>query len=285
VSVLNGISFDIEDWFHVENLKEAISCDQWDCCDLRVVESTHKILRVLDRHRTHATFFILGWVAERCSSLVRDIAAAGHEIGSHGYGHELVYTLSPQDFRKDVFRSKNILESLIGKPVLGYRAPSFSITRESTWAIDTLKELGFTYDSSIFPTSFHNRYGFNGTSDSPFCFPNGLVELPLSTYNFCGLNFPVAGGGYFRLFPYALFSRLCRRLNMQGKSLVFYLHPWELDAGQPRVNVRFNYRLRHYVNLHKTEARLDSLLDEFGFAPLGPLAARYLENQDDRTKK
>jgi polysaccharide deacetylase family protein (PEP-CTERM system associated) len=283
--VLNGISFDIEDWFQVENLKEAISCDQWDCCDLRVVENTHRILRVLDRRRTHATFFILGWVAKKCPSLVKEIADAGHEIASHGYRHELVYRLSPDKFRDDISRSKSILESLVGKPVLGYRAPSFSITHESTWAIDILKKVGFIYDSSIFPTSFHNRYGFNGASARAFCFSNGLVELPLSTYRFFGLNFPVAGGGYFRLLPYHLCSHLCRRLNVQGKSLVFYLHPWELDAGQPRVNVRFNYRLRHYVNLHKTEARLDSLLDEFGFAPLGPLAARYLENQDDRTKK
>jgi polysaccharide deacetylase family protein (PEP-CTERM system associated) len=274
--VLNGISFDIEDWFQVENLKEVISCNDWECCELRVVQNTRKILRLLERHQTRATFFVLGWIAERCPSLVKEIADDGHEIASHGYGHELVYKLTPEEFYSDIERSKKVLESITVRPVLGYRAPSFSITPESEWAIDVLKDFGFAYDSSIFPTSFHNRYGFNGISCLPFRFGNGLLEIPLSTYRLGGANLPLAGGGYFRLFPYSYFRHFFQRLNKQGKSIVFYLHPWELDQDQPRLKVSFNYRLRHYVNLEKTENRLEKLLKEFRFVPLIDLVNQYL---------
>ncbi len=267
-SPINGISFDIEDWFQVENLKDVISSKDWESCDLRVVQNTRKILQILRGHGTHATFFVLGWIAERCPTLVEEIAAEGHEIASHGYAHELVYNLTPEEFESDLRRSKEVLESITRNRVLGYRAPSFSITPRSQWAVDILKRVGFTYDSSIFPSSFHNRYGFNGTSTLPFRFSNQLVELPLSTYNLFGTRFPLAGGGYFRLFPYSLFYCFFRWLNKQGKAIVFYLHPWELDPGQPRMDVCFNYRLRHYINLHKTERRLERLLGDFKFVPL-----------------
>jgi len=273
--LLNGISFDIEDWFQVENLKEVISSEQWECCDLRVVQNTRRILRLLAEHRTHATFFILGWIAERCPSLVKEIASEGHEIASHGYGHELIYKQTPEEFHADLQRSKGFLESITGKPVRGYRAPSFSITPDSEWALDILKELNFAYDSSIFPTSFHNRYGFNGSASLPFQSKNGLFEIPLSTYRFCNTNFPLAGGGYFRLFPYSYFRYFYQRLNQQGKPIIFYLHPWELDPEQPRMNVRFNYRLRHYINLEKTETRLKRLLEDFRFVPLVDLVGNY----------
>jgi polysaccharide deacetylase family protein (PEP-CTERM system associated) len=281
MDVLNGLSFDIEDWFQVENLKEVISCRDWDCCDLRVIQNTRKILRLLDQYQTRATFFILGWIAERCPSLVKEIDADGHEIASHGYGHELVYELTPEEFYSDIERSKKVLESITGRPVLGYRAPSFSITPKSEWALGVLKDLGFAYDSSIFPTSFHKRYGFNGVSSLPFRFGNGLLEIPLSTYRFGGANFPLAGGGYFRLFPYGYFRHFFQRLNKQGKPIVFYLHPWELDPGQPRLKVRLNYRLRHYVNLEKTEKRLERLLREFRFVPLSDILAHYFPLADD----
>ena len=275
-AVLNGLSFDVEDWFQVENLKEAISRDRWDSCDLRVVRNTGKILSILERCETRATFFILGWVAERCPALVREIAASGHEIASHGYGHELVYELTPEGFDADIRRSMEVLESITGSPVFGYRAPSFSITPKSQWACEVLKDAGYLYDSSIFPTSFHNRYGFNGASRLPFQFGNGLAEIPLSVYPLAGANFPLAGGGYFRLFPYFYFQLFFRRMNRQGKPIVFYLHPWELDPGQPRMKVRLNYRFRHYVNLDKTENRLERLLGDFSFVPLKALADHYL---------
>jgi polysaccharide deacetylase family protein (PEP-CTERM system associated) len=277
MSVLNGLSFDIEDWFQVENLKEVISCGDWECCELRVVQNTRKILRLLDQCQTRATFFILGWVAEKCPTLIKEISAEGHEIASHGYGHELVYKLTPEEFYLDIERSKKILESITDKPLLGYRAPSFSITPKSKWAIDVLKDLGFIYDSSIFPTSFHNRYGFNGISCLPFRFGNGLLEIPLSTYRFGGANFPLAGGGYFRLFPYVYFRHFFQRLNKQGKPIVFYLHPWELDPEQPRMNIRLNYRFRHYVNLEKTEDKLKKFLGEFRFIPLCELVEHYFQ--------
>jgi len=283
MSILNGLSFDIEDWFQVENLKDAISFKQWEGCDLRVIQNTRRILSLLEKHQTRATFFVLGWIAEKCPSLIKEITAGGHEIASHGYGHELIYKLTPNEFHKDIKRSKEILESITATPILGYRAPSFSITPESKWAIDVLKDLGFTYDSSIFPTSFHNRYGFNGSSSLPFRFGNGLFEIPLSTYRFGGANFPLAGGGYFRLFPYAYFRHFFQRLNKHGKPIVFYLHPWELDPGQPKMKVRFNYRLRHYVNLEKTEKRLEKLLKEFRFVPLINLVGNDFANSKQLT--
>ncbi len=273
--VLNGLSFDVEDWFQVENLKEAISRDQWESCELRVVQNTRRILAILERFEARATFFVLGWVAERCPALVKEIAGSGHEIASHGYGHELVYNLTPEVFYADIRRSREILESIIAKPVYGYRAPSFSITPKSEWALGVLKNAAFLYDSSIFPTSFHNRYGFNGTSRLPFQFRYGLTEIPLSIYHFAGADFPLAGGGYFRLFPYFYFQLFFRRMNNQGKPIVFYLHPWELDPEQPRMKVRLNYRLRHYVNLGKTENRLEKLLKDFSFVPLRVLADHY----------
>jgi polysaccharide deacetylase family protein (PEP-CTERM system associated) len=283
VPILNGISFDVEDWFQVENLKEVISFNDWGRCELRVFQNTKKVLRLLEHYKTHATFFILGWIAEKCPSLIKEIAASGHEIASHGYGHELVYKLTQEEFYSDVQRSREILESITARPVLGYRAPSFSITPKSVWALDVLKSLGFAYDSSIFPTSFHNRYGFNGTSSFPFRFENGLVEIPLSTYRFLKANFPLAGGGYFRLFPYFYFQHFFRRLNNQRKPIVFYLHPWELDPGQPRMDVRLNYRLRHYINLEKTEKHLENLLKEFKFVPLKVLVGHYFPDNGQFT--
>src|SRR4030043_1750010 len=200
MNILNGLSFDVEDWFHVENLKGAISFSEWDYCDLRVVENTHRILNILDQYQTKATFFILGWVAERCPSLVKEIAERGHEIASHGYSHELIYKQTPEEFHEDIRRSKDILQSITSEPILGYRAPAFSITSESDWALDILKNNGFAYDSSMFPTSFHNRYGNNSNGNSnerfPFRFSNGLVEMPLSTVKLAGKNIPVGGGGY-----------------------------------------------------------------------------------------
>jgi polysaccharide deacetylase family protein (PEP-CTERM system associated) len=279
MTILNGLSFDIEDWFQVENLKGAISSDQWDSCDLRVVANTRKILALLKLYDTKATFFILGWIAERCPALVVEIAEEGHEIASHGYGHDLVYTQTPEEFRRDIRRSKELLEGLSGAPVSGYRAPSFSITPETPWAIDVLVDEGFTYDSSVFPTSFHDRYGFNGSSRFPFRYDNGLVEVPLSTVRFGGKNIPAAGGGYFRLFPYLFFRHLAQRLNEEGRALVFYLHPWELDPEQPRIPIRHDYRFRHYVNLCKTEQRLNRLMGDFAFVPLAELTTNVISGE------
>jgi polysaccharide deacetylase family protein (PEP-CTERM system associated) len=263
--VTNGLSFDIEDWFQVENLRSAIPRADWDRLPLRVEASTRKILELLRAADTKATFFFLGWVAQRSPGLVREVAAEGHEIACHGYGHELVYRLTPESFREDVHRAKHLLEDIVGQPVVGYRAPSFSITPESTWALDVLREEGFAYDSSVFPVSLHDRYGFAGCDTLPFHWPNGLLEIPLAVYKLRKFALPLAGGGYFRLFPYAYFRLFLRRLNASGQRFTFYLHPWEFDPQQPRVKVPLWYRFRHYVNLSKTSGGLARLLSDFAF--------------------
>lgn len=269
----NALSFDIEDWFQVENLRSVIPRGDWDKYELRVERNTLKILEILRKHNTKATFFVLGWIAERCPELVRKISQEGNEIASHGYSHELVYNQTQFQFEEDLLRSKRILEGITGKEVLGYRASNFSITQESIWAIDILKKCGFKYDSSIFPVSFHDRYGFKGVNSRPFVFDNGLVEVPLSTVKVLNVRLPLAGGGYFRLLPYFYFRYFFKRLNKNGESFVFFLHPWELDPGQPRVNIPLKYRFRHYNNLDKTEIKLRQLLLDFDLRGIWDLLA------------
>lgn len=267
--MINGLSFDIEDWFQVENFRSVCPYEKWESCELRVEKNTELLLELLEKFNHKATFFILGWVAERKPDLVRKIAAQGHEIASHGYRHEIVYGLTEDSFRKDLLLSKKILENIAGKEVIGYRAPNFSITKDSLWAIDILKELNFKYDSSIFPTSFHNRYGFDGIKDSNFFkFQNGIQEFPLTIYKLGKLNFPLAGGGYFRLIPYGVVKKMLKGINRRSKEFIFYLHPWELDKDQPRLKVKKQFSFRHYVNLSKTEAKLRCLLGDFKFQPL-----------------
>lgn len=264
----NGLSFDVEDWFQVENLRSAIAREQWESLPLRVETNTRRILSLLRSSGTKATFFFLGWVAERCPELVKDVDREGHEVASHGYGHELVYRMTAETFRADIRRSKRMLEDLVGKPVLGYRAPSFSIVEDSMWAIDVLKDEGFVYDSSVFPVSLHDRYGFSDRGVLPFRWPNGLLEIPLAVYKLRNFGLPVAGGGYFRLFPYSYFKFFLQRMNAKQQQFTFYLHPWELDPGQPRVAVPMFFRFRHYVNLHRTEGGLSRLLGDFAFEPI-----------------
>ena len=267
--MINGLSFDIEDWFQVENLKEACPFSNWDRFETRVEQNTEILLQLLNKYHRKATFFILGWIAERKPNLVRRIFQENHEIASHGYKHEVVYRISANAFREDVSRSKELLEDIIGAKVIGYRAPNFSISKNSLWALDILKECGFAYDSSIFPTSFHDRYGFEGIREnSIFKFQNGLFELPLTVYKLGKFNFPLGGGAYFRLFPYALFKALLRRINRKGDNFIFYLHPWELDSEQPKVKIRRQYYFRHYINLHTTKHKLTKLIRDFDFQPL-----------------
>lgn len=268
MEVLNGLSFDIEDWFQVENLRTVCPREQWNTLECRVEKNTARVLDLLRHHNQRATFFVLGWIAERHPNLVKKICSDGHELASHGYGHDLICQLGPEKFRSDIKKSKETLQKIANQEVLGYRAPNFSITEKTVWAIDILKEEGFSYDSSIFPTSFHNRYGFSGLKKrTVFRYQNGLWEIPLTVYPMGKLNWPLAGGAYFRLLPYSLFSSLLRRLN-RTQGIVFYLHPWELDPGQPRMKVRSSYAFRHYANLRLTEKRLSLLLRDFRFVPL-----------------
>jgi polysaccharide deacetylase family protein (PEP-CTERM system associated) len=266
------LSFDIEDWFHAHNLRPAVSRAEWESCEARVVSNTRKILRLLDKHDTNATFFVLGWVAKRHPHLVEEIAEDGHEIASHGCNHELLYEQSREDIQSDLRRSVDILRSIVDTPVLGYRAPSFSITDE---AVEVLRELGFQYDSSSFAFSAHDRYGQLDAADtgSPGTFvrlANGLLEvrLPQVDIPMTGSAIPWAGGGYFRFIPYSVYQWGVQQIA-EKQPFVFYLHPWDLDPNQPRfVSLPWSYRLRHYTNLDKTAARLDRLLADFEWQPI-----------------
>ena len=267
---LHCLTFDIEEHFQVAAFDSPMRRRHWDQFESRVVRNTHRILELLGMHEARATFFVLGWVAERHPDLLRDIARDGHEIASHGYAHEMIMNQTPEQFREDVRRTKAILEDLTGKAVIGYRAPSFTITPETRWTLQVLVEEGYLYDSSIVPI-VHDRYGFPGASPwyhrlSTAAGP--LWEVPPTTVKVGGVRVSVAGGGYLRLYPFGLFQWLLRRAESEGHPLVLYAHPWELDPDQPRMNGPWLSRFRHYTNLHKTKDRLASLLREFSFAPI-----------------
>jgi polysaccharide deacetylase family protein (PEP-CTERM system associated) len=269
---LNAFTVDVEDYFHVAALASAISRDSWTEREYRVERNTERLLELLAERGVHGTFFVLGWVAERSPGLVRRIAAAGHEIACHGYSHELIYRQSRQQFRGETARAKGVLEDAIGQAVLGYRAASFSIVRDSLWALDELIDLGFRYDSSIFAIR-HDRYGIPNASPVPgkVTAPSGrsILEFPMAPANFFGLKLPVTGGGYFRILPYRLTLAGLRRINAAGRPFAFYLHPWEIDPDQPRVAVGTFSRFRHYTNLAGCQERLRRLLGEFAFCPMG----------------
>jgi polysaccharide deacetylase family protein (PEP-CTERM system associated) len=266
----NALTIDVEDWFQVAAFFPHIDRSSWESRESRVVGNTVRLLDILAARGIRATFFSLGWVAEREPELIRRIAAAGHEVACHGYSHELVYRQTPDVFRAETIRAKHHLEDLLGIPVDGYRASTYSITRQSLWALDILLELGFRYDSSLFPVR-HPQYGIPGASRFPghVATPAGgrILEFPLSTARFGTLQLPVAGGGYFRLLPYAYTRAGLRSINEREREpFIFYLHPWELDPGQPRVeDASLSARLRHYTNLDRCEARLSRLLSDFEF--------------------
>lgn len=268
-NVLNAFTVDVEDYFQVTSFENLISRDQWQSQESRVVGSTRRLLDQLARHDVQGTFFILGWVAERFPHLVREIDAGGHELACHSYWHRLVYQQTNGEFRDDLRRAKAAVEDAAGQPVHAYRAPSFSITRKSLWALEILREEGFTVDSSLFPTR-HDRYGIPGAPEHIHAIdtPAGAItEFPMTVQRFGRLTMPVGGGGYFRLYPYSLTRRLLRRTNVAGqRPFVFYVHPWEIDVDQPRIRSGSRLsRFRHYVNLASTEAKLDRLLTDFRF--------------------
>lgn len=267
------MTIDVEDYFHVAALSDVVKLSQWDQQPSRVVANTQKILSILNEKNIHGTFFILGWVAERYPKLVEEIASLGHEVASHGYSHQLIYSQSPAVFRDETRRSKDILEAIIQQKVDGYRAASYSITKKSLWALDILTELGFTWDSSIFPV-YHDNYGIPDTPSEPYIIRtrNGgsLREFPITTAKAFGLSVPAAGGGYFRQFPYPVFKYLFRLASEKNSvPKLFYLHPWEVDPGQPRFNnASWFSRFRHYTNLDVCENRLRQLIEDFQFSTM-----------------
>jgi polysaccharide deacetylase family protein (PEP-CTERM system associated) len=274
--IINAMTIDVEDYFHVSAFAEVVSTAHWDAYDSRVCRNTERLLAMLEHANVHATFFVLGWVAERFPALVRRIQAAGHELASHSYDHGLVYDKTPDEFRKDLRRARCAIEQATGVRVSGFRAPSYSVTKRSLWALDVLVSEGYRYDSSIYPVR-HDRYGI---PDWPRHIQllkrtNGdLWELPGSTIEHMGINLPMGGGGYFRLLPYWWTRSGIKRLNeLEGRPAVFYLHPWEIDPDQPRLNGGALSRFRHYRNLALTEQRLRRLLKEFRFGTVSDVLA------------
>jgi len=267
----NALSVDVEDYFQVEAFAGQISFSDWPAFPSRVRQNTERVLGLFERHNVKGTFFILGWVAERQPGLVRQIAAAGHEIACHSYAHRQVFRMTPTAFRDDVRRAKRAIEDAAGSPVYGYRAPTFSILRRSLWALDILAEEGFLYDSSIFPVR-HDLYGFPEAPRQMHRREAGhyrsIIELPMSTVSLLGHNLPVGGGGWLRVLPLAYTKWAIRRLHAAGTPLVVYFHPWELDPQQPRIPGRWKSQLRHYTGLRRMERRLDSLLSSFCFLPI-----------------
>lgn len=261
----NALTIDFEDWYQGLEIPLA----QWDSFEDRIPVSGRRILSILAEARVRATFFVLGAVAERHPELVREIAQAGHEVATHGWSHTLVYTMTPETFRSELADSIRLLEELSGQRIVGHRAPFFSITRESLWALDILGELGIHYDSSVFPI-LNYRYGIEDAPRWPYrvAGPHPVTEFPITTWRVLGRNVPVAGGAYFRIYPYALTRFAFRSLNRQGHAAVFYIHPWELDPGHPRIPVPRRIALTHYANLGATERRLKALLRDFRFVPM-----------------
>jgi polysaccharide deacetylase family protein (PEP-CTERM system associated) len=270
--IVNAMSVDVEDYFHVAALAQSIDRSTWNDREYRAEENTRRLLDLFEASNMKSTFFVLGWVAKRSPQLIREIHDRGHEVASHGMSHLLVYNQTPQEFASETIESKKLLEDITGAPVLGYRASTYSITRRSLWALDILHEAGFLYDSSIFPIR-HDMYGIPDAPREPghIDTPKGasIVEFPMSTAPMFGFTLPVSGGGYFRLLPYWLTNAGLRKLNdRMDRPFIFYLHPWEVDPAQPRVQTGFKSRLRHYTNLDRTEGRLKRLIGEFRFAPV-----------------
>jgi polysaccharide deacetylase family protein (PEP-CTERM system associated) len=263
---------DVEEYFQVLALAPHVPRERWEGLESRVEASTRLVLELLGRHDAHGTFFTLGWVAERHPQLIRDIAAAGHEVASHTWDHRRVTEQAPGAFRDSVRRTKALLEDLTGAPCVGFRAPSYSIVRGTEWALDVLLEEGYRYDSSLFPVT-RPGYGYSGGGRDPYWIerPSGrLAEVPPATLRRVGLNLPAAGGAYFRLLPDGLVAAGLRDAARRGASGTFYIHPWELDPDQPRFPVGVLTRIRHYGGLARTAGRLERLLSEFRFTAIAP---------------
>lgn len=268
----NAFTVDVEDYFHVTAFSNAIDMGSWSERESRVQRNTHALLCLLEQRGVKGTFFVLGWVARRHPELVREIATQGHEIASHGMNHELVYHQSEAQFREEARSSKQLLEDIVQRPVIGYRAATYSITRRSLWALDVLAEEGYLYDSSVFPMR-HDKYGIPDARTVPHRINTlggtSILEFPISVLKMGPLTLPVAGGGYFRLLPYPLTRWGLEKLNARGQQFVFYIHPWEIDPFQPRIDRASAFsKFRHYSNIDSCHHRLIKLLRDFSFSPL-----------------
>jgi polysaccharide deacetylase family protein (PEP-CTERM system associated) len=268
--MINAMTVDVEDYYQVSAFAKQVPKEAWERYESRVERNTHRILEIFDQEGIKGTFFVLGWVAERHPELIKEIANQDHEVACHGYSHDLIYQQTPEKFYEETARSKKVLEDLVGDQIKGYRAASYSITKQSLWALDILCELGFVYDSSIFPI-LHDRYGIPGAQIVPHLYKtekeNRIIEYPLSTVGVYRKRFPISGGGYFRLFPYWLSRAGLKRVNKHDKvPFIFYMHPWEIDWEQPRIKSSKLSEFRHYNNIDKFEMRLQKLISDFRFS-------------------
>jgi polysaccharide deacetylase family protein (PEP-CTERM system associated) len=288
---LNAFSVDVEDYFQVEAFSKYVSREEWPTFPARVRTNTQRLLDLLERYGVRGTFFVLGWVADREPALVREIRDRGHELGCHSYWHRLIYRLSPQEFEEDTRRAKHAVETAAGAEIAAYRAPTFSITANSLWALDVLARCGFRFDSSIFPI-YHDNYGIVGSPRDPYAVnvDDGraqIVEFPISTVRVLGRDLPVAGGGYLRMLPLWYNRAGMDAMGAQTRPAMVYVHPWEVDPDQPRIRAGLKSRLRHYTNLGRMQARLEYLLERYAFGPVGEvLAGRSLPQYSiDRARK
>jgi polysaccharide deacetylase family protein (PEP-CTERM system associated) len=276
-TITNALTIDVEDYFQVSAFAPYIARQDWERRECRVERNVDRILEMLARRDTKATFFTLGWIAERYPQIVRAIVSQGHEIASHGYGHQRVTDLGEPEFRADIERAKGILESLSGVAVLGYRAPSFSIGAGNLWALDCLARAGYRYSSSIYPIR-HDHYGMPESPRFAYRVECGLIEIPVTTVRVMKRNLPASGGGYFRLLPYAMSRWMLRKVNAaDGQAAVFYFHPWEIDVDQPRMEgIGAKTRFRHYVNIDRMEGRVQQLLGDFAWGRMDVIFAGHL---------
>jgi polysaccharide deacetylase family protein (PEP-CTERM system associated) len=274
-SIVNALTIDVEDYFQVSAFAPYIARSEWATRECRVERNVDRILGLLDAHGHKATFFTLGWIAERYPALVREIVARGHELASHGYGHERASDLAESAFFDDIDRARKLLQDLGGVPVEGYRAPSFSIGTANLWAFDSLARAGYRYSSSVYPVR-HDHYGMPDAPRFAHRVPAGLLEVPPTTLRLAGRNLPSSGGGWFRLLPYAASRWMLRRVNeSERQAAIFYFHPWEIDAGQPRIaGIDARTRFRHYVNIPRMPARLDRLLGDFAWGRMDEVFLR-----------
>lgn len=278
-AIINALTVDVEDYFQVSAFSENYPRDCWDTLELRVEKNTYRLLALFEQHQVKATFFTLGWVAQRCPQLVRDIVKQGHELACHGHWHRRVSELSPREFYDDLSLAKHLLEDISGRAVHGFRAPSFSINEQNVWAFEVIRDLGFKYSSSTYPI-VHDHYGTPQWPRFPYQVVDSLIEIPITTWSVQQRNWPIAGGGYFRLYPY-WFSRWLLQQYLQTEQApgVFYIHPWEIDPTQPATNnISFKTKFRHYINLAKVEARLNRLLTDFNWSTMQDVYSGQLNN-------
>lgn len=277
--MLNALTIDVEEWFCPHFLRHSIPFKSWDHQEMRVSQNVHQILRLLKQYNVEATFFVLGWVAERVPELIKEIEAEGHEIASHGYSHGLLTEMSQDDFKKDIEKFFDIVQPLVEQKICGYRAPAFSITKNTLWALNILKDFGLEYDSSVYPMGIHPDYGIASAALTPYYHENSLLEIPLSCATIGSKRIPCSGGAYFRLYPYPLFKKLFKKCNADGRAGIFYLHPWEIDSKSPQIALPVHKKFRLYQNIDKTSGRLEQLMEDFQFTSLRNLIKDCKINQ------